>query len=86
MQIKAISSECQRVVDDCVNTWGSVDVLVNCEGICINIEDVKQCNRKEWDKMVTVNLKIDSRINSQAYIYFPSLLEGTIKTVSNALN
>jgi len=48
--------ECKRVVDECVNTWGSIDILVNCAGICINIEDVTQFTRKEWDKMVSVNL------------------------------
>ena len=48
--------ECQRVVDECVNTWGSIDILVNCAGICINIEDVTKFTRKEWDKMVSVNL------------------------------
>jgi len=48
--------ECKRVVEDCVNTWGHIDILVNCAGICINIEDVTQFGRKEWDKMVAVNL------------------------------
>lgn len=48
--------ECKRVVDDCVNTWGSIDILVNCAGICINIEDVTKYTRREWDKMVAVNL------------------------------
>jgi NAD(P)-dependent dehydrogenase (short-subunit alcohol dehydrogenase family) len=48
--------ECKRVVDECVNTWGSIDILVNCAGICINIEDVTKFTRKEWDKMVSVNL------------------------------
>ena len=48
--------ECQRVVDECVNNWGSIDILVNCAGICINIEDVTKFTRKEWDKMVSVNL------------------------------
>lgn len=48
--------ECKRVVDECVNTWGSVDILVNCAGICINIEDVTKFTRKEWDKMVSINL------------------------------
>ena len=48
--------ECKRVVEDCVNTWGSIDILVNCAGICINIEDVTQFDRKPWDKMVAVNL------------------------------
>lgn len=48
--------ECQRIVDSCVKTWGSVDILVNCAGICINIEDVTKYTRKEWDKMVSINL------------------------------
>lgn len=48
--------ECKRVVEDCVNTWGSIDILINCAGICINIEDVTKFTRKEWDKMVAVNL------------------------------
>lgn len=48
--------ECKRVVEECVNTWGSIDILVNCAGICINIEDVTKFTRKEWDKMVSVNL------------------------------
>jgi NAD(P)-dependent dehydrogenase (short-subunit alcohol dehydrogenase family) len=48
--------ECKRAVDECVNTFGSIDILVNCAGICINIEDVKKFTRREWDKMVAVNL------------------------------
>lgn len=48
--------ECLRAVDACVEAWGSIDILVNCAGICINIEDVTQFTRKEWDKMVGVNL------------------------------
>ena len=48
--------ECKRAVDACVAAWGSIDILVNCAGICINIEDVTEFTRKEWDKMVAVNL------------------------------
>ena len=48
--------ECKRTVDACVAAWGSIDILVNCAGISINIEDVTQFTRKEWDKMVAVNL------------------------------
>lgn len=47
---------CKGVVDKCVSLWGSVDILVNCAGICINVEDVTQYTRKEWDKMVAINL------------------------------
>lgn len=48
--------ECKRIVEHCVNELGSIDILVNCAGICINIEDVTQFTRKEWDKMVSINL------------------------------
>ncbi|WP_068084966.1 SDR family NAD(P)-dependent oxidoreductase [Polycladidibacter stylochi] len=48
--------ECKRVVDECIKTWGSVDILVNCAGICINEQDVTKFGRKQWDKMISVNL------------------------------
>jgi len=48
--------ECKRAVDACVEAWGSIDILVNCAGISINIEDVTQFTRKEWDRVVAVNL------------------------------
>jgi NAD(P)-dependent dehydrogenase (short-subunit alcohol dehydrogenase family) len=48
--------ECKRAVDACVAAWGSIDILVNCAGISINIEDVTRFTRKEWDKVVAVNL------------------------------
>lgn len=48
--------ECKRVVEDCVNTWGSIDIVVNCAGISINVEDVTKYTRVEWDKMIAVNL------------------------------
>jgi NAD(P)-dependent dehydrogenase (short-subunit alcohol dehydrogenase family) len=47
---------CWRVVDECVAEWGSIDILVNCAGISINIEDVTQYTRVQWDRMVAVNL------------------------------
>lgn len=48
--------ECKKAVDTCIAEWGSIDILVNSAGICINIEDVTSFTRKEWDKMVAVNL------------------------------
>lgn len=48
--------ECKRIVEECVNSWGSIDIVVNCAGISINIEDVTKYTRKEWDKMVAINL------------------------------
>ncbi|MDY0290205.1 MAG: SDR family oxidoreductase [Sphaerochaeta sp.] len=51
-----LDGECKRVVDTCVEHFGSVDILINCAGISINVEDVRQYSRKEWDKMVSINL------------------------------
>lgn len=48
--------ECKRVVDACLDTLGSVDILVNCAGISINKENVTEFNRSDWDKMIAVNL------------------------------
>jgi NAD(P)-dependent dehydrogenase (short-subunit alcohol dehydrogenase family) len=38
-----------------LNAWGRVDILVNCAGIGINIQDVTKFERKHWDKMIAVN-------------------------------
>jgi len=46
---------CKRVVEACVETWGSIDILVNCAGININVQDVTKFGRAEWDKMIAVN-------------------------------
>ena len=48
--------ECKRIVDACRTEWGSVDILINCAGISINERDVTKFCRKQWDKMVSVNL------------------------------
>jgi NAD(P)-dependent dehydrogenase (short-subunit alcohol dehydrogenase family) len=45
----------KQVVDTCVQKLGSVDILVNCAGICI-CADVKEFDRKEWDPMIAINL------------------------------
>lgn len=45
----------EKIVQACVDTFGSVDILVNSAGVCKNIKDVLQFGRKEWDFMVDVN-------------------------------
>ena len=53
--------ECKRIVDTCIDTWGSIDILVNCAGISINKEDVTEFNRSDWDKMIAVNQPLPLR-------------------------
>jgi NAD(P)-dependent dehydrogenase (short-subunit alcohol dehydrogenase family) len=56
----------KAVIDRCVETFGSVDILVNCAGICINIQDVTQFGRKEWDAMIKVNLTAAFEMSHEA--------------------
>jgi NAD(P)-dependent dehydrogenase (short-subunit alcohol dehydrogenase family) len=43
------------VVRGCVAALGSVDILVNCAGICL-LADVAEFGRDQWDPMMAVNL------------------------------
>ncbi len=43
------------IVEKCLQTYGSVDILVNSAGICIN-RPVAEFGRQDWDRMMSVNL------------------------------
>ncbi|MFL0267401.1 SDR family oxidoreductase [Candidatus Clostridium radicumherbarum] len=45
----------KQIVEKCVETLGSVDILVNCAGICI-CKPVLEFDRAEWDPMIAINL------------------------------
>jgi NAD(P)-dependent dehydrogenase (short-subunit alcohol dehydrogenase family) len=75
--------ECKRVVDSCVSTWGSIDILVNCAGICINIEDVTKFTRKEWDKMVAINLTAAFEMTHEACKYMIKQKRGKVINIAS---
>jgi NAD(P)-dependent dehydrogenase (short-subunit alcohol dehydrogenase family) len=50
-----VAGEPRRVVDACVERFGSVDVLVNNAGIC-PIAEVLEFDRPKWDAAIAVNL------------------------------
>ncbi|MDA3941004.1 MAG: SDR family oxidoreductase [Spirochaetia bacterium] len=77
------NGECKRVVDECVNTWGSIDILINCAGISINIEDVRKFTRKEWDKMVSVNLTAAFEMIHEASKYMIEQKSGKIVNIAS---
>ena len=45
----------KRIVDGCVEAFGSVDILVNSAGIC-KLASVEEFDRDKWDPMIAVNL------------------------------
>lgn len=45
----------KKVVEECIAKLGSVDILVNCAGICL-IAEVKEFGREQWDPMIQINL------------------------------
>lgn len=47
---------CKEVAETCVKNHGSIDILVNCAGICINEPDVLKFGRDKWDAMISINL------------------------------
>lgn len=47
---------CKQVVEECVKTFGTVDILINCAGRGINIENVLEFDREPWDKVLALNL------------------------------
>lgn len=75
--------ECKRVVDICVSSWGSIDILVNCAGICINIEDVTKFTRTEWDKMVAVNLTAAFEMTHEACKHMIKQKSGKIINIAS---
>jgi NAD(P)-dependent dehydrogenase (short-subunit alcohol dehydrogenase family) len=75
--------ECKRAVDACVSAWGSIDILVNCAGISINIEDVTKFTRKEWDKMVAVNLTAAFEMTHEACKHMIKRKRGKIINIAS---
>ncbi|PRO64643.1 oxidoreductase [Alkalicoccus urumqiensis] len=60
---------CREVVEECIDTFGSLDILMNNAGISINEKDVTQFTRLQWDKMVSVNLNAPFELIAEACPY-----------------
>lgn len=75
--------ECRRVVDSCLDSWGRVDILVNCAGIGINEPDVTRFGREQWDKMVAVNLTAAFEMNHEVCPHMIAQERGKIINVGS---
>lgn len=68
---------CKEVVEACVNTLGSVDILINCAGICI-CEDVLDFGRAQWDPMIAINLTAAFEMSHECAKFFIPQKSGKI--------
>ncbi len=75
--------ECKRLAGICYEAWGSIDILINCAGICINKEDVTQFSRSDWDKMIDVNLSAAFEMIHQVCPYMIEQKQGKIINIAS---
>lgn len=73
----------KKAVETCVERLGSIDILVNCAGICINEPDVLKYGRQQWDKMVAVNLTAVFDISHEAAKYMIPQKSGKIINIAS---
>jgi len=49
-------TQIEKVVNDCIETFGQIDVLVNAAGIILN-GSIENTALEDWDKMMNINLR-----------------------------
>ncbi|MFP3156369.1 SDR family oxidoreductase [Lachnospiraceae bacterium ZAX-1] len=65
------------IVEACVKKLGSVDIVVNCAGIC-KINDVLDFDRDDWDPMIAINLTAAFELSHEAVKYMIPQKSGKI--------
>src|SRR5690606_8713055 len=58
----------KKIIQTCVEQLGSIDILLNSAGICINM-DVQDFGREPWDKMIAINLTAAFELSYEASKY-----------------
>ncbi len=46
----------EQLVNQCEEHFGSVDVLINCAGMCINRPVFEEFTKEHWDRMIALNM------------------------------
>ncbi|MER5301516.1 SDR family NAD(P)-dependent oxidoreductase [Streptomyces lasiicapitis] len=72
----------KRIVEGCVDAFGSVDIVVNSAGIC-NLADVEEFGRAEWDPMVSVNLTAPFELSHEAARFMIPRRSGKIINIAS---
>ncbi|MEH7306413.1 SDR family oxidoreductase [Neobacillus drentensis] len=69
---------CKKIAEECINTFGKIDILMNNAGICINEPDVTKFTRLQWDKMVSINLTAAFELSHEVAKYMIPQKSGKI--------
>jgi NAD(P)-dependent dehydrogenase (short-subunit alcohol dehydrogenase family) len=73
---------CKQVVDACVARLGSVDIVLNCAGIC-NLAEVEDFGREQWDPMIAVNLTAAFELSYEALPHMIGQRGGKIISIAS---
>jgi NAD(P)-dependent dehydrogenase (short-subunit alcohol dehydrogenase family) len=52
-----VSADCERIVQETVNTFGKLNILFNNAGIILRNHTLEQTSEDEWDAMMDTNVK-----------------------------
>lgn len=66
-----------RIISECVNRMGCLDILVNSAGICL-VADVQEFDRPMWDKMINLNLDCAFYLSREAALHMIPRRSGKI--------
>lgn len=72
----------RKVIEGCVEAFDSVDILVNCAGIC-KIAPVQEFGRSQWDPMIDINLTAPFELGFEASKYMIGQHSGKIINIAS---
>ena len=72
----------KRIIEGCVAAFGSVDILVNCAGIC-KIASVDEFGRDKWDPMIDINLTAPFELGYEASKFMIGQRSGKIINIAS---
>lgn len=79
----AVEEDVQRLIDSCVNEFGTVDILVNNAGIMDNFVPAGDLSDELWEKVFAVNTTGPMRTTRKVLPIFTEKKEGVIVNIAS---